>query len=207
MGQRRCRGSRKEPKGRPKNYRTRSLCLNLQNSLHASKHPSIPSVNIHYLQDPMLSTSGYKEVRKITPTCRNSAVKALECFPHAVDTGVHLPEPPSSEDPLFQRLGVLGRQPSVVSSFRDALSSRELPAQVLTPPMWLIPNNWLLEEYKGPDISAQLGNTLLHPESLWHWLPVYCQVCLTAWLLPLSILSHFPQVRISKAFLNKHPFH
>ena len=128
--------------------------------MHASKHRSIPSVNIHYLQDPTLSTSGYKEVRKITPTCKNPAVKALECFPYAVDTGVHLPEPPSSEDPLFQRLGVLGRQPSVISSFRDALSSRELPARVLTPPMWLIPNNWLLEEYKGPDISAQLGNTL-----------------------------------------------
>lgn len=154
----------------------------------------------------MLSTSGYKEFRKITPTCNNSAIGALECLPYAMDTVVHLPKPPSSEDLQFRRLeGSL----SVVSSFSDALSSREPPAKVLTPPLWLIPNNGLLQEYKGPDTSAQLGNTLRGCST--SRAPVEMAESIArsavAWLLPLSILSHFPQVMISKAFLNKHPFH
>lgn len=72
----------------------------------------------------------------------------------------HCSAPPKATVIRRSSVPVAGRQPSVVSSFRDALSSRELPAQVLTPPMWLIPNNWLLQENKGPDISAQLGNAL-----------------------------------------------
>ena len=150
----------------------------------ASKHWPIPSVNIYYLQDPMLSTSGYKEVRKITPTCNNSAIKALECLPYAMDTVVHLPKPPSSEDPQFQRL-----EGSLHLSVPSGMPSA--PESCL-PKFWPLPCGWYPITDSCRSIKAQssqpnsgwLRRAILAPEH-----PMWLTMCwkIAPWTCPMTL--------------------